>query len=123
MTELKEATKSDPSRHSSGSALNCFVMPDAGEIAALMKRCQVGCGGRGALDNAHSILADCYGTIGFLDSEVKRLKQLMNDMAKYYWFLRNGHCIHVDEESDDDGLMECYLDAADQTCDAIRNEA
>jgi hypothetical protein len=31
-----------------------------------MKRCQIGVGGRNALDNAHEIMADCYGTLGLL---------------------------------------------------------
>lgn len=31
-----------------------------------MKRCQIGCGGKNALDDAHDILAECYGTIGRL---------------------------------------------------------
>lgn len=39
----------------------------------LMKRCQRGVGGRGALDEAHSIMADCYGTIGALVQERDRL--------------------------------------------------
>lgn len=30
----------------------------------LMKKCQIGCGGKNALDDAHSLLAECYGTIG-----------------------------------------------------------
>lgn len=32
----------------------------------LMKQCQIGVGGKGALDKAHSIMAECYGTIGSL---------------------------------------------------------
>ena len=39
----------------------------------LMKKLQIGVGGRSALENAHSIMADCYGTIGFLLSERDRL--------------------------------------------------
>ena len=39
----------------------------------LMKRCQIGVGGRNALEEAHSIMADCYGTIGALVSERDRL--------------------------------------------------
>ena len=35
----------------------------------LMKRCQIGVGGHNALEEAHSIMADCYGTIGSLMSE------------------------------------------------------
>ena len=35
----------------------------------LMKRCQIGVGGRNARDTAHSIMAECYGTIGALVQE------------------------------------------------------
>ena len=35
-------------------------------VDRLMKRCQIGCGGRQALDDAHDILAECYGTLGAL---------------------------------------------------------
>ena len=41
----------------------------------LMKRCQIGVGGRNALEEAHSIMADCYGTIGALVSERDRLSR------------------------------------------------
>ena len=34
-----------------------------------MKRCQRGVGGRNALDEAHDIMAECYGTLGRLESE------------------------------------------------------
>ena len=43
----------------------------------LMKRCQIGVGGRNALEDAHSIMADCYGTIGSLVSE---RDELLNSM-------------------------------------------
>lgn len=36
------------------------------EVSALMKRCQIGVGGRRALDEAHEIMAECYGTLGAL---------------------------------------------------------
>jgi hypothetical protein len=36
------------------------------KVGRLMKRCQYGVGGRNALDDAHSILAECYGTLGAL---------------------------------------------------------
>ena len=39
-----------------------------------MKRCQIGVGGRNALDDAHSIMADCYGTLGALMLDVERLR-------------------------------------------------
>ena len=32
----------------------------------LMKKCQLGCGGKNALWDCHDILAECYGTIGKL---------------------------------------------------------
>lgn len=46
---------------------------DTKSIEALMKRCQVGVGGRHALDDAHSIMADCYGSLGALVQERDRL--------------------------------------------------
>lgn len=39
------------------------------EVAELMKRCQRGVGGRNALDEAHDIMAECYGTLGRLEAE------------------------------------------------------
>lgn len=39
------------------------------DVAELMKRCQRGVGGRNALDEAHDIMAECYGTLGRLESE------------------------------------------------------
>lgn len=35
----------------------------------LMKKCRAGVGGSGALDTAHNIMAECYGTIGALTRE------------------------------------------------------
>jgi hypothetical protein len=43
------------------------------EAERLMKRCRVGFGGRNALDDAHNLLAECYGTIGALVQERDRL--------------------------------------------------
>mgnify|MGYP000856247808 FL=1 len=43
------------------------------EVERLMKRCQIGVGGRGALDVAHDIMAECYGTMGALVQERDRL--------------------------------------------------
>ena len=45
--------------------------PDRKEIERLMKRCQSGVGGRNALDDAHSIMAECYGTLGLLMLDVE----------------------------------------------------
>lgn len=38
-------------------------------VERLMKRCQIGVGGRNALDTAHDIMAECYGTLGALVQE------------------------------------------------------
>ncbi len=43
------------------------------EVNRLMKRCQIGVGGRNALDMAHDIMAECYGTLGALVQERDRL--------------------------------------------------
>ena len=40
-----------------------------------MKRCQRGVGGRNALDEAHDIMAECYGTLGRLEAERDALRQ------------------------------------------------
>ena len=39
------------------------------DVERLMKRCQIGVGGRNALDTAHDIMAECYGTLGALVQE------------------------------------------------------
>ncbi|MBX3634037.1 MAG: hypothetical protein KF683_01340 [Rubrivivax sp.] len=46
--------------------------PKRADVDRLMKRCQIGVGGRHALDEAHSIMADCYGTLGALMLTVER---------------------------------------------------
>lgn len=43
------------------------------DVERLMKRCQIGVGGRNALDTAHDIMAECYGTLGALVQERDRL--------------------------------------------------
>lgn len=52
------------------SPVDCQVRPHRtprrDEVERLMKRCQIGVGGRAALENAHSIMAECYGTLGLL---------------------------------------------------------
>lgn len=47
---------------------------DRASVERLMKRCQIGVGGRGALDAAHDIMAECYGTLGALLDEVERFR-------------------------------------------------
>ena len=44
------------------------------DVERLMKRCQIGTGGRNALDEAHNLLAECYGTLGALVQERDRLR-------------------------------------------------
>jgi len=55
---------------------------DSQKVQALMKRCQVGVGGRKALDDAHDILAQCYGTLGALQHEVEFLRALAAEVAE-----------------------------------------
>lgn len=40
----------------------------------LIKRCQIGVGGRNALHDAHDIMAECYGALGKLRAENERLR-------------------------------------------------
>lgn len=47
---------------------------DTKKVEALMKRCQIGFGGRNALDDAHSALAECYGVLGALVAERDELR-------------------------------------------------
>lgn len=42
-------------------------------VERLMRRCQRGVGGPRALDEAHDIMAECYGTLGALVQERDRL--------------------------------------------------
>ena len=51
------------------------MTPTRREVDALMKRCQIGVGGRNALDDAHSIMARCYGTLGALMLRVEELER------------------------------------------------
>jgi hypothetical protein len=50
---------------------------DEAAVERLMKRCQRGVGGRNALEDAHSIMADCYGTLGRLMLEVEHLREVV----------------------------------------------
>lgn len=61
------------------------------EVRALMKRCQIGVGGRRALDEAHEIMAECYGTLGALMLEVERLQGQIHargiDSERWRWLV------------------------------------
>lgn len=50
---------------------------DLARVERLMKRCQIGVGGRNALDDAHSIMAECYGTIGALMLAVETQREML----------------------------------------------
>ena len=56
------------------------VAPKRAAVDALMKRGHIGVGGRHALDDAHSIMADCYGTLGALMLTVERLRGRLLEM-------------------------------------------
>lgn len=58
------------------------------EVELLMKRCQRGVGGFGALNEAHDIMAECYGMLGKLSgerdvalAECERLRKALNAIA------------------------------------------
>lgn len=62
-------------------------MSDDDAVKRLMKRCQIGVGGRNALDEAHSIMAECYGTLGSLAAEVGRQREVIGRL--------NAQCDHL----------------------------
>jgi hypothetical protein len=52
------------------------------DVPALMKRCQIGVPrGPNAYDDLHSILAECYGTLGALDTENARLREALHKLV------------------------------------------
>lgn len=57
----------------SNAGLELMAIVKTEDAERLMKRCQTGVGGRNALDTAHDIMAECYGTIGALVQERDRL--------------------------------------------------
>lgn len=59
-----------------------MTAPSRQAVDALMKRCQIGVGGRNALDEAHDIMAECYGTLGALMLEVERLRAALDEVAR-----------------------------------------
>lgn len=71
--------------------------PTRADVDALMKRCQVGVGGRNALDNAHSIMADCYGTLGRQKIEIERLRRALHEIAEEWAGAECGEPVHAQE--------------------------
>jgi hypothetical protein len=45
------------------------------KVEDLAKRCQIGVGGRNALDKAHNIMAECYAMLGELMLTVDRMQE------------------------------------------------
>lgn len=52
------------------------------DVSNLMKRCQRGVGGRNALDEAHRIMAECYGTLGRLQEEIERQRNVIKILER-----------------------------------------
>ena len=46
-------------------------------IEALMKRCQIGVGPR-QMNEAHDIMAECYGTLGAMMIEIERMREWLD---------------------------------------------
>ena len=53
-------------------------------IDDLMKRCQIGVGGKHALDDAHDIMSDCYGTLGAMMIEIEELRDWKSKAISQY---------------------------------------
>lgn len=54
---------------------------DRQAVERLMKRCQIGVGGRNAVDTANEILAECYGTLGRLLIDAVAFEAIMRTVA------------------------------------------
>lgn len=69
------------------------------EVERLMKRCQIGVGGRNALDTAHDIMAECYGTLGRQQIELDQLRAALLDARDCRtcrnFSTRSGGCVSV----------------------------
>ena len=66
------------------------LVPKRTDVEALMKRCQIGVGGLSALDNAHDIMAECYGTLGALMLESDRLRSQVAAIKVVGWVCQDG---------------------------------
>jgi len=65
-----------------GTTQGMNMATDTKSVERLMKRCQIGVGGRNALDTAHSIMAECYGTLGALVQERDMLLRDLQEMKQ-----------------------------------------
>ena len=52
------------------------------EAEKLMKKCQIGVGGHNVYQDCHDLLAECYGAIGALDCEIRRLRDALKKIAQ-----------------------------------------
>lgn len=56
------------------------------DVQRLMKRCQIGIGGRDAracLDDANDLLAECYGALGRQHAENEKLRGALRDIIRH----------------------------------------
>jgi hypothetical protein len=56
-------------------------------IESLMKRCQIGVGGKHAFDDAHDIMSDCYGTLGAMMIEIEELREWKSGVIAHFKYL------------------------------------
>lgn len=86
--------------------------PTRDEVERLMKRCQIGVGGRNALEDAHSIMAECYGTLGLLMLCIEWGASKYEDMKRL--LLGNARRLNSECERMRDALMS--IDAIATRC-------
>lgn len=81
------------------------------DVAELMKRCQRGVGGRNALDEAHDIMAECYGTLGRLESERAALEAKCANLENSLLAITARHFAESWKKRTSDAELEQYLSA------------
>lgn len=73
------------------------MQPKRADVSRLMKRCQIGVGGRHALDDAHDIMAECYGTLGRQQIEIERLRMALHEIAEEWAGAECGEPVYAQE--------------------------
>jgi len=74
----------------------------------LMKACQIGCSN---LNDANSLLAECYGRLGRLNEENERMR---NDAERYQWLRSDASAYQAQT------ILNDQPDAIDAAIDAAR---
>lgn len=90
------------------------------DVAELMKRCQRGVGGRNALDEAHDIMAECYGTLGRLESERAALEAKCASLENSLLAITARHFAESWKKRTSDAELEQYLSAGIAQIEAER---